>query len=185
MKQHVTMTANMTAQTFTTHPLTGKMALQAYPLIQVVRGDLSLEAWTAFVQTHAWDAGDVKDEGRGIIALMNALGYLQGLFSYHVRNALAAGPVLEVENVVVMDMFKPAGAAEALRRSMQDLVCRHQCNCLHVVVDQADAWLRTYFNDLGFQMEKVHYCSRLRPDIGGRRPKAGDRTGRRGGLRLI
>ena len=151
----------MMARTFTAQPLTGEMALQAYPLIQVTCGDLSLEEWTDFVRTHALrpvGAGNVKDEGRGIIALMNSLGYLQGLFSYHVRKELAEGPILEVGNVVAIDLFKPTAAAEALRRSMQELAYRHRCHSLHVVVGRENAWLRSYFNDLGFHMEKVHYC---------------------------
>lgn len=150
----------MRVRSFTVQPLTAEMALQAYPLIQFARGDLSLEDWTDFVRAYTCqpiEAGTFEDAGRGLIALMNALGYLQGLFSYHVREELAEGSVLEVENVVVMDLFKPIAAAEALRRFMHELASRHRCNSLRVVVGQQDAWLRSYFNNLGFHMNKVHY----------------------------
>ncbi|MFT8038231.1 hypothetical protein ACMYM1_23500, partial [Salmonella enterica subsp. enterica serovar Enteritidis] len=54
----------------------------------------------------------------GIMTAQNGHGYIHGLFSYTRDQHLHHGPILSVENFIVLDLFDPAAAAATLLRAM-------------------------------------------------------------------
>ena len=149
------------SRSFTSRPLNAELALKAYPLVRVIRADLSLDDWTDYVNRHA-DAVSGGANARGIVALMNHLEYLNGIFSYEVRPEPYRDPVLHVRDVVVLDILKRCRAAEALERAMVETAARHRCAAIRTAVDQDDPWLKDYFREERFDSQRM--CRHRSPD---------------------
>ena len=115
-------------------------AARAYPLMRVMRADVSLEEWLAFVTATnadsepAPDRADHKWPSRGVLAIENARGYIHGLFSYHVAFAIDHEAVLEVSNFVAVDSADRAAGIKALIASMEELAHALGCTAIHTHV---------------------------------------------------
>ena len=115
-------------------------AARAYPLIQVMRSDVSLEGWLAFVAATNADSAPTpnitapKWPSRGVLAIENARGYIHGLFSYHVAFAIDHEAVLEVSNFVAVDSADRAAGIKALIASMEELAHALGCTAIHTHV---------------------------------------------------
>lgn len=153
------------SRVFTSQPITRRTALQAYPLLQATKTQLTLEEWTDFVNRYTAESleygGTTPYARRGIIALTNEHGYLNGIFSYEVKEDLHHRHVLHVDNVVVIDILRRHRAAEALLRAIKDVARRHDCTALHAALDDSAPWLKGFFEQLGFGVEKIRYCRPL------------------------
>lgn len=156
-------------------------AARAYPLIQIMRADVSLEGWLAFVAATnsecdptpigATPEREAAPEwpARGVLAIENARGYIHGLFSYHVAFAIDHVAVLEVSNFVAVDSVDRAGAVKALIASMEELAHSLGCTAIHTHVpsnwiqDEApESGLGRHLRHAGHDLKSLNLCKPLR-----------------------
>jgi hypothetical protein len=166
---YITMPQQFTAQAVQTHN-----AARAYPLIQIMRSDVSLDAWLAFVAATNTDCGStpIKPTSewplRGILSIENERGYIHGLFSYHVAFAIDHKSVLEVSNFVAVDTADRAGAIKALISAMEELARTLNCTAIHTQVtgDWADgevsaSGLSKHLQNAGHGPNSLNLCKPL------------------------
>ena len=162
---------------YTSLPLTAQTADMTYPLVQMLKVDMSFDRWRAFVdqyciQVNRGTAG--KNAGgddilwqreRGIIVIANERGYIHGLFSYYVRDDMTDGLVLHVDNVMAVEIIAGDYVLDAMRDAMSRLVSIHDCCNVYVSLGEPDDRLRGYFSRAGYAPRKVRYCAPATPQL--------------------
>lgn len=136
---------------------------EAYPLIQAVKGDLTLAAWKreaeSFVQAQA--AGS----GCGIMTLQDGNGLILGLFYHDVTENGTHGPVLNVSHFVAMDLISPQKIIAELAEGMEVMAERLCCRAVHteITTDMRSSPhpVLEGLQDLGHRLERVHLCKPL------------------------
>ena len=104
---------------------------QAYPLVQSIAPDLTLESWLAF----ASDIDRPQPAGfgpGGIVAAQSGRGYIHGLFSYLVEPNLRYGRILNVDNFVAFDLIDRWKVAPKLLSAMDEQANHHGCKAIYV-----------------------------------------------------
>lgn len=158
-------------------PLTAQTADMTYPLVQMMKVDMSFDRWRAFVDQYSMpvskDSDDTNSDGdnilwqrqRGIIVIANERGYIHGLFSYYVRDDMSDGVVLHVDNVMAVEIVAGDYVLDAMRDAMDRLSRIHQCSNVYVSLGEPDERLRTYFTRAGYTPSKVRYCAPATPRL--------------------
>ncbi|MBC05084.1 hypothetical protein [Thalassospira sp.] len=156
-------------------PLTAQTADMTYPLVQMLKVDMSFDRWRAFVDQYCMpvakdsvgakaDADDILwQRQRGIIVIANERGYIHGLFSYYVRDDMTDGLVLHVDNVMAVEIVSGDYVLDAMRDAMSRLARVHECSNVYVSLGEPDDRLRTYFARSGYAPSKVRYCAPAAP----------------------
>ena len=157
------------ASTYFARPLTSHTADMTFPLVQMLQADLTLERWREFVSEFCASTSQVKPgEGcedilwlrpRGVIVAANERGYIHGLFSYQVRDDMADGRVLHLDNVMAVEIVSRAYVFDTLRDAMSRLATDHECANVYVSLSEMDQRQREYFGAAGFTPRKVRYCA--------------------------
>ena len=158
-------------------PLTAQTADMTYPLVQMLKGDMSFDRWRAFVDQYCMgvkrrsvgasaDGSDILwQRQRGIIVIANERGYIHGLFSYYVRDDMTDGLVLHVDNVMAVEIVSRDYVFDAMRDAMSRLASTHACNNVYVSLCEPDDRLRAYFSRAGYAPRKVRYCAPATPQF--------------------
>lgn len=156
-------------------PLTAQTADMTYPLVQMLKVDMSFDRWRAFVDQYCMPVirGTVREKNngydilwqrqRGIIVIANERGYIHGLFSYYVRDDMTDGLVLHVDNVMAVEIVSGDYVLDAMRDAMSRLARVHDCSNVYVSLGEPDDRLRTYFARSGYAPSKVRYCAPAEP----------------------
>ncbi len=107
-------------------------APQAYPLVNSIHPDLTLDAWLNYV--------DALNEGvgmdAGILAAVETQGYMHGLFAYRIEPDLSDGRVLAIENFVAADVCGRDDAGRDLIEVINRLADDKCCGAISVSVAQ-------------------------------------------------
>ncbi|WP_207480821.1 hypothetical protein [Arenibaculum pallidiluteum] len=144
---------------------------QAFPVIRTIAPDLGLDSWRGFAAATLDDDACSGDEaGRGIMTVQNGRGYIHGLFTYRCAATLLNGRTLHAENLVVLDLFDPAAAAEELLRAMERTARRLNCSTIETLLPEACAavpgvgsWLIPCLHAAGHERERLRFSRRLDP----------------------
>ncbi len=155
--------------TYQARPLTHITADMTFPLVQMMQTGLTVERWREFVAEFCADRGNsaigagcddiLWQRPRGIIVIANERGYIHGLFSYQVRDDIAEGLVLHVDNVMAVEIVSRPYVLDAMRDAMNRLVRDHHCAAVHVSLGEMEERLRHYFSGAGFVPRKIRYCA--------------------------
>ncbi|BDW94672.1 hypothetical protein MACH10_03570 [Thalassospira tepidiphila] len=158
-------------------PLTAQTADMTYPLVQMLKVDMSFDRWRAFVDQYCMpvnkesvgagtDGDDILwQRERGIIVIANERGYIHGLFSYYVRDDMTDGVVLHVDNVMAVEIVSGDYVLDAMRDAMSRLARVHACSNVYVSLGELDERLRGYFSRAGYAPSKVRYCAPASPRL--------------------
>lgn len=140
---------------------------QAYPLIQSIAPDLSLESWLEF----ACDIGDMPPTGFGpcgIVAAQSGRGYIHGLYTYMVEPDLRHGRILNVDNFVAFDLANRWNVVRKLLAAMDEQADRYGCKAIHVRLPDrltqdkaAKQTLLAKFHDHGHDVRSLGLCKDL------------------------
>lgn len=143
---------------------------RAYPLLQSVDGDLSLEKWKKYAADRLTPETSASRALTGIVAVENSQGYLQGLFGYRIDMDLKWGLTLQCENLVALALVKPEPVFAVLMEAMESLARKRGCKALHVTVQQPSADKprigRRYLEAAGLSAESIRFCKHLDLDAG-------------------
>ncbi|MCC9624598.1 hypothetical protein LPB41_23190 [Thalassospira sp. MA62] len=161
------------SETYHARPLTSQTADMTFPLVQMLQADLTLDRWREFVAEFCLAKPTVElgagcDDvlwlrPRGIIVISNERGYIHGFFSYHVRDDMADGRVLHVDNVMAVEIVSRDHVLNTMRGAMSKLATMHGCKNVHVTLGEMERRLREYFGEMGFAPSKVRYCAPASP----------------------
>lgn len=156
------------SDTYQARPLTSQTADMTFPLVQMAQSGLTYQRWREFVSEFCINLAPVSGRGcdnilwlrpRGIIVIANERGYIHGLFCYHLRDDIANGQVLHVDNVMAIEIVSRPYVLDEMRRAMRRLVNDLKCECLEVSLDEVDDRLRHYFSEAGFVPNKIRYST--------------------------
>ncbi|WP_033068091.1 hypothetical protein [Thalassospira australica] len=162
---------------YTSLPLTAQTADMTYPLVQMLQVDMSFDRWRTFVDRYCMpvthDVSNITCDGdnilwqrqRGLIVVANERGYIHGLFSYYVRDDMADGMVLHVDNIIAVEIVTGDHVLDAMRDAMTRLASIHGCHNVYVSLGELDERLQTYFARAGFTPSKVRYCAPATPKL--------------------
>lgn len=152
---------------FIAKPLAKRQIDQAYPLVRAVAPGLDVERWRAFAAALIRHPGPSVAPS-GIMTAQNGHGYIHGLFSYTLDQHLHHGPILAVENFIVLDLFDPAAAAETLLRAMDMVAKALGCTAIHTNLPgpraapaSARGDLLDRFREEGHAPEALRLCKQL------------------------
>lgn len=114
-------------------PLSPNKVVQAFPLIQALRPNLSLDGWNSFAADHF--AGTRVDE-RGILAVENRSGYILGLSFYTVYMDIRHGRTLLAKDAVVLAMLRQTAdsAFSLLIDGIENVARESRCAAIHTSV---------------------------------------------------
>jgi GNAT superfamily N-acetyltransferase len=115
---------------FRLSPLRGDRILQAYPLVCAAAGELSVEAWRAYVKDML-GARARATKCCDIVGLCSPNGYLRGLFTYQVTADLHHGRTLDVEYFALESVYSPRDIIAALMAGAEDEALEHGCSAIH------------------------------------------------------
>ena len=107
---------------YTVEPVTGAEIAQALPLLYGLAPRANLERWRAFAEGRAEAA-----RGQTILAVRNAVGYLQGLCVYGRIEHLRHGRVIDAHTFLVASVADPGGVADELLAALEAACVRHRC----------------------------------------------------------
>lgn len=152
---------------FIAKPLAKRQIDQAFPLVRAIAPGLDVERWRAFAGALIGRPGPSVAPS-GIMTVQNDRGYIHGLFSYTRERHLHHGPILSVENFIVLDLFDPAAAASTLLRAMDGVAKALGCTAIHTNLPEQYAALPDtrgvvldYFRDEGHAVESLRLCKQL------------------------
>jgi hypothetical protein len=145
----------------------------AYPLVQMIRPDISLSAWRRFVERRSAGAPEA-----GVTVLTDEDGYIQGIYTWTIQSGLGCERQFVTEEFGFVYAIDPRPAAELLLRSIEDLAREHACGAIRVGIPRdLEAAMRLRGGNLGalfaasgYRVESTNYVRSLespRP-----RPKA-------------
>lgn len=143
-------------------PLSPDRIAQAYPLVQVVRPALSLEAWRRYARAILEDT----EGGSGIATLQDPRGLIAGLFVYRIGADPGHGRTLVAEDFVALDIVNPETVAQSLADALEAVANEHGCSAVHTTIScrggAGTRCLMELMGDLGHHLEAFHLCKRLR-----------------------
>ena len=130
-----------------------------YPLMQAASSGMTLERWRAFVvATTRRGNPQISKAPRGIMAIDCVRGYARALFTYSVEANLTCGRALQCDNLVVLNQFGIRTLMAAVVSGMHTLARRHDCQSIHVNLDDTPAELTSLLERNGFACEREVWC---------------------------
>lgn len=141
----------------TVAPLEKGSIEQAFPLVQAVASNLTIERW-ARIAAPLTTAG--CSDRQGILAAMAAAGYLCGLCLYRVEQG-AGRKRLVARYVVTFDVTDRAPVAAALVAAIDRLAARLGCGTVNSSVAAAQLRLVAHLHAAGHQPTRMLLCKDL------------------------
>jgi hypothetical protein len=155
------------SQRFRIAALAEHQIAQAYPVVQAVRPDITLEQWRAFAAVCG--AGRRPRAASGIMTVQDQRGYIRGLFSYSIERDLNHGRILLADNVIMLGMGDRGRLMAVLLEAMESLARQHGCAAIRThlreAVDATDARLTVAerFRDGGHRIVGLTLCKTIGP----------------------
>jgi len=119
---------------FYVRPLAESEFARAFPLIQAIAPELSLNGWLGFARLFA--IGEAT-AGRGIISAQDAHGYIYGLCCYTGMPNLSHRRSLVVEPFVALHVVDTVGPSAALLDALEPLARRLDCTAIELVLPRS------------------------------------------------
>jgi hypothetical protein len=110
-------------------PLPPTQVRLAYPLLQAVHPDASLDAWLRFATDIGRGAEETQD--CGVMVLRSCGDCLFGLFTYMVHPHLQHGRVLEVDNLALLDLANRRSTTRVLLDEIERMARVRECGGIH------------------------------------------------------
>lgn len=160
---HLTVTDPETAGGLSVLPLQRDQIAMVYPLIQILKPDISLERWIAYARTliHARQTGVT-----GAKIAVNHAGHIFGMFTWRQEDDLNHGRRLSVENFVAMEVVGLPIIGAAMVAEMKRQAARQRCATVRaalpsrVAADRLGALTRAaLFDDAGPVIEREQVYS--------------------------
>ncbi|MFD2264984.1 hypothetical protein ACFSM5_18920 [Lacibacterium aquatile] len=139
-------------RSFVAIPLTPTDIDAAFPLIQNLWPDQSLQEWRQFASQRLGSL-----EG-GILGLRGESGHLNGLAIWRRANDLDHGPVLTVDYLVALDLVEPEKVAGALVDGLEMLARGAGVRAVQVTLPPTESVLLRPFLAAGHHLEGVKLC---------------------------
>lgn len=144
-----------------TRPLDPAKIQQAYPVIQELVGDLTLDGWTAFAAEIVSGRTAPKGEA-GIIVAETMGGRIRGLFVYRVERSLDEGRTLVIQHFVLPGLGRTM-VAEALYQAARELAATHGCTCIRAEIPPETEWTVGFFQKQGHRVVNWLLSHALKP----------------------
>ncbi len=148
-------------RTYHVRTLSESQLPQAYPLVQALASEHSLNAWLSYAKgfvAKGINAG-------GVLSAQDDAGYIYGLFCYEVVPDLGGGRVLVVEPFVALDLVDRLGPITVLIEAMERLAREQDCVSIHLQIPQRGDMRAVVdfrpFRAAGYKLEGVRLCRRL------------------------
>lgn len=130
---------------------------QAYPIVHTRHPALSMDEWRRYARALIAAADPV----RGVMTAQHG-GYIRGLFCHWSECSLHHGDTLIVDNLTVMDLFYPNGAAQALIEAMEAMAGQFNCRAIRTLLpDQLPQALHGRLEAQGHRMSEVVLCKAM------------------------
>lgn len=145
--------------------LTDDKVAQVYPLIQLVRPDLSLDGWRSLALDHIQSARTIDN---GVLTVENDRGYVLGFILYTIYADLRHGRTLMAKDAVVCTALRRTkeAAFAALLERLETLAQEKQCTAIHTCLldseaDIAEAGFHDSLNKHGHRLDHFMFCKSL------------------------
>lgn len=143
-------------------PLAAEQIPQAYPLVTLFDGELSLEQWTVYASglLNGTNGSGIP----GILTVQTPDRYIYGLSVSWLRPDLWRGTILEIDNFAVIDMARGRTIADLLLKALENLGRESGCSCLSIklITPKMRRWLRAVegsekdlFSAAGFRSDRL------------------------------
>ncbi len=148
--------------------LTADRMAQAFPLVQLVNPNLSLDNWKRYV-SHRTQA-DVE-EPKGILIIEDNYHHIAGLFGYLIDMNLQHGRVLVARDLVMMALFEHQ-RCQTLRtivETLEELAHNNSCSAIYTVTmmppscEDSSTPMAELFTAAGHRREPWGFCKLLAP----------------------
>lgn len=128
----------------------------AFPLLRMMRPDVSLASWRQYVARCATDAPEA-----GITVLTDETGIIQGMFTWVVRTHLGTGRTLVTEEFGFVYAADPRPAAERLLRRIDELARERHCQAIRIGIPHE---LQRALNQRGSELDELLDVDGYRPE---------------------
>ncbi|NIA71269.1 hypothetical protein HBA54_21960 [Pelagibius litoralis] len=133
---------------------------RAYPLVQTVLPDASIEAWRRFAEARL--AREARDRA-GILSVRNEQSCIVGLGAYLLAEDLLHGPILFADHFCALDIMDPTSVARALVRAIERVAEQQGCSAIHTTLMQteargADSWISNVLHERGHCVKGLQMC---------------------------
>lgn len=146
-------------RSLTIEPMRAERIAQAFPLIQLVRPDLSREEWQNYAEQI------LTEPGSGIVLLTDARDLILGLFVWRISLDPGHGRTLNCEDFVAADIVDPRRVAEALADGLEETARAQNCTAVHTCISATSGGgarrLVDCLRGLGHHMESFQLCKTL------------------------
>jgi hypothetical protein len=107
--------------------------LRAFPLIQAVRSDITVENWSRFAMLQI-DGVGTRTFRSGIVAVERENGYLYGMFTYNVVDVALVGRGLVCDHFVVLDLLSSDEPLTVLIKASEKLAKENRCSQVQLCI---------------------------------------------------
>lgn len=137
---------------------------QVFPLIQLLKPNLSWEDWHTRALAHMAEG----DPRTGFLAVEDERRVVLGLFQYTIEEDLDCGRMLRVQNVVALDFLERLqnDIAMFLIQAMDDLAFDQDCRAIEIQMPRSDRLRRnmalvTLLEAHGFRQNQTEFRKRF------------------------
>lgn len=141
---------------FKTTPVDRRVALRAWPLVQISHPAVTREEWVSYAVTTGRRLGKTG----GVVAIEDSRGYIHALFSWYVVRTVSHRKAMRVNDMIV-GALPGRRLAETIVESIREVA--DQAGAGSVLIEIGDQQLApdTLLSD-GFE-EFVMHCMRIKP----------------------
>jgi hypothetical protein len=143
-----------------TIPLTSERVQQAFPVIQTVMPDLTLDCWSGFANEYLEPDRQVR-QPHGIIAAENESGLIIGLAAYRRGADLRQGAVLIAEHLIAVDLLACQPIILRLTEALEQIAADSNCSAIQLVLTEKwddDSWLVRMLLDRDYHVLSLSLC---------------------------
>lgn len=136
---------------------------RAYPLVQALLPQASIEAWRRFAEARL---GDPARQGTGILTVYNEQQCIVGIGAFMLSQDLMHGPILFADQFCALDIMDQPTVARALMRAIERLAEQHGCSAILTNLRQVEAkgqsgWISDILYERGHWIAGLQMCKRV------------------------
>ena len=146
-----------------THHLRKAQIGQAFPVIQEVSRDLTLETWVDYAEG-LLSGTSAAPEISGVIVAETQSKRIRGLFVYKVEDSLDHGRSLVIQYFVLPGLGRTT-VATALYDSIRRLAAENKCDCIRIEVTPETKWEMEFFRKQGHRVINWLLCLPMQTSI--------------------
>ncbi len=140
---------------------------RAYPLVQAILPDASIDAWRGFAQARI---SEETADKTGILSVRNEQDCIVGIGAYMLAQDLLSGPILFADYVCALDITDQSSVARALLRAIERVAEQQGCSAIHTTLTQtevmeAGGWISNILHERGHCVKGLQMC-KLIPGAG-------------------